>query len=117
MCRPLVGQPGWRSRVTVLTGLALLIGACRGDAPPPAWTVAPVLEAVTAEAELTDLMADVTVTQTYRNPHETPIEAVYTFPLPVDGVLLDVEAVLGERRLAGTVVEKTDAKCPAPQLR
>jgi Ca-activated chloride channel homolog len=69
-----------------------------------------VLEEVRAEASINDLLAEVTVAQRYRNPEDTNIEAVYTFPLPLDGVLLGFEVEIGDRKLVGTVVEKSDAE-------
>lgn len=62
------------------------------------------------DARVHDLMAEVTVTQTYRNEEQVNIEAVYTLPLPLDAVLLDFSATLGDRRLAGQVVEKQQAQ-------
>ena len=69
-----------------------------------------VLVDVRAEASINDLLAEVTVAQRYRNPENTNIEAVYTFPLPLDGVLLRFEVEIGDRKLAGTVVEKSEAE-------
>lgn len=68
------------------------------------------LEEVRAEAVIDGLLAEVTVTQRYRNPEATNVEAVYTFPLPLEGVLLGLEVEIGDRRLAGVVVEKTEAE-------
>ena len=61
---------------------------------------------VSVSALLQDLLAEVTVSQTYRNDERVNIEAVYTFPLPLDAVLLDLEVEIGGRRLKGVVVEK-----------
>jgi Ca-activated chloride channel homolog len=69
-----------------------------------------VLQEVRAQAHINDLLAEVTVDQKYHNPHGTNIEAVYTFPLPLDAVLLDFEIEIGGRKLAGKVVEKSDAE-------
>lgn len=65
---------------------------------------------VAVSAHLRDLLAEVTLSQTYRNDEPTNIEAVYTFPLPADAVLLDVEAEIGGRRFTGTVIEKKAAE-------
>lgn len=65
---------------------------------------------VAVTAVLADLLAEVTLTQTYRNDERTSIEAVYTFPLPLDAVLLSLDVTLGGRRLRGTVVEKSEAE-------
>ena len=56
---------------------------------------------VSVSATLRDLLAEVTVIQTYRNDEQVNIEAVYTFPLPLDAVLLDLQVELGGRVLKG----------------
>ncbi len=70
----------------------------------------PVLEEVRARAVINDLLAEIEVTQRYRNPGANVIEAVYTFPLPLDGVLLGFEFEIGGRRHAGRVVARTEAE-------
>jgi Ca-activated chloride channel family protein len=59
---------------------------------------------------LHDLLAEVTMRQCYRNEEPVNIEAVYTFPLPLDAVLLELEVELGGRVLKGMVVEKKAAE-------
>ena len=72
---------------------------------------APVpLQEVVVRARLQDLLADVEVTQSYKNAEPTAIEAVYSFPLPVEAELLDVEVTVGERVLRGQVVERRQAE-------
>lgn len=65
---------------------------------------------VSVTAVLQDLLAEVTVSQTYRNDERMNIEAVYTFPLPLDAVLLELEVEIGARVLKGVVVEKKAAE-------
>ena len=65
---------------------------------------------VAVSAVLQDLLAEVTVSQTYRNDERVNIEAVYTFPLPLDAVLLDLEVDIGGRVLKGVVTEKQAAE-------
>jgi Ca-activated chloride channel family protein len=65
---------------------------------------------VSVTAALRDLLAEVTVAQTYRNDEKASIEAVYTFPLPLDAVLLDLSVTIGGRKLKGAVVEKKAAE-------
>ena len=65
---------------------------------------------VSVAAVLRDLLCEVTVSQTYRNDEKVNIEAVYTFPLPLDAVLLDLTVKIGERTLGGVVVEKKAAE-------
>ena len=68
------------------------------------------LSDVTVSATLRDLLGEVTVRQTYRNVEDVNIEAVYTFPLPLDAVLLDLRVEIGARTLTGVVVEKKAAE-------
>ena len=62
-----------------------------------------ILESVDVRAHLQGLVSRVTVTQTYRNLQNTNIEAVYTFPLPSDAVLLDLSLELNGKTLRGAV--------------
>jgi Ca-activated chloride channel homolog len=64
------------------------------------------LSDVSVSAALRDLLSEVTVSQTYRNDEPINIEAVYTFPLPLDTVLLDLHVEIGGRVLEGLVAEK-----------
>jgi len=68
------------------------------------------LKDVKAHARLHGLLAEVEVEQTYRNPQDTNIEAVYTFPLPFGAVLLALEVEIAGKKLAGQVVEKKEAE-------
>ncbi|MDE0026299.1 MAG: VIT and VWA domain-containing protein [Spirochaetaceae bacterium] len=69
-----------------------------------------VLEEVAIDAAVDDLMTVVDMRQSYRNPGTGHIEAVYTFPLPVEAVLLEFTVAIGDRKMAGTVVAKTEAE-------
>ena len=69
-----------------------------------------VLENVSVTATITDLFSQVTMAQTYRNSEEVNIEAVYTFPLPVDATLLDFRVRLGEKEMTGVVVAREEAE-------
>ncbi|MFC1776691.1 VIT domain-containing protein [Pseudomonadota bacterium] len=68
------------------------------------------LSNVAVSAALQDLLADVTVSQTYHNQENANIEAVYTFPLPLDAVLLDLQVEIAGRVLKGVVVKKAAAE-------
>ena len=69
-----------------------------------------VLEEVGIDAAVDDLMTVVDVCQRYRNPGTGHIEAVYTFPLPVEAVLLSFTVEIGDRTMAGTVIAKPEAE-------
>ncbi|MBN8477991.1 MAG: hypothetical protein J0L91_03410, partial [Burkholderiales bacterium] len=64
------------------------------------------LAGVTARGRLRGLLFELDVEQRWRNPVERNIEAVYTFPLPLDAVLLDLTIEIGGRKLSAAVVEK-----------
>lgn len=68
------------------------------------------LSDVSVSAELHDLLCEVTVSQAYRNDEQVSIEAVYTFPLPLDAVLLELKVEISGRILEGVVVEKKEAE-------
>ena len=81
------------------------------DAPVMTAQEEPVcLRAVSVRAKVHDLLSQTRVTQVYENSESGPIETVYTFPLPVDGVLTGVEVKIGERELFGRAVEKRAAE-------
>jgi Ca-activated chloride channel family protein len=67
------------------------------------------LEGVSARGRVRGLLFELTVEQRYRNPGTKNIEAVYTFPLPFEAVLLDLDVELGSRKLSAVVVEKKEA--------
>ena len=69
-----------------------------------------VLQEVGIDAAIDGLLAVVSVCQRYRNPGAAHVEAVYTFPLPLEAVLLQFELELGDRRMAGAVIAKPDAE-------
>ena len=61
------------------------------------------------DGELQDLMSNITVEQTFKNTESSAIEAVYTFPLPYRGVLMNLKVKVGDRILDGVVQEASDA--------
>jgi len=65
---------------------------------------------VAVEAELEGLFAEVRIDQTYENAEASPIEAVFTFPLPLEAVLLGLTVALGDKHLTGAIVPKPQAE-------
>src|SRR5690606_23240685 len=55
------------------------------------------------KAKVTGALAATQVTQTFTNPFDQPIEAVYAFPLPADGAVNEFVMQVGERRIIGIV--------------
>ena len=70
----------------------------------------PVFEGLQVQAELRETLAITTITQSYRNAGSNNIETVYTFPLPLEAVLLEMTVTLGEKTLKGTVFPKQEAE-------
>lgn len=68
------------------------------------------LKQVKAAVTLAGLFAETRLEQHYRNDTSQNIEVVYTFPLPVDGVLLDFEVALNGRPYVGRVVARSEAE-------
>lgn len=69
-----------------------------------------VLEGVRADGDLRGAVLEMSVEQRFRNPGDTNLEVVYSFPLPWGAVLLGVEVLLGGKRLEGAVVEKKQSE-------
>lgn len=53
---------------------------------------------------------EVEVIQDYANDSERNIEVVYTFPLPMGAVLLELDLTFAGKRYRGTVVERSEAE-------
>lgn len=68
------------------------------------------LQSVDVQASLRGLLSEVAVTQVYRNLEDINIEAVYTFPLPLDAVLLDLSLELNGKTMRGVVQPKAAAE-------
>jgi hypothetical protein len=61
-------------------------------------------------SRIAGLLARTTVQQRYRNDTGANLEVAYTFPLPVDAVLLDFSVRIGERIHQGEVVARRQAE-------
>lgn len=74
-----------------------------GAAPSP-------LVGLCIEARIAGALSEFRVEQSFRNDEDAPIEAVYSFPLPADAVLLDIAVEIGGRFLRGDVVALPEAR-------
>lgn len=75
------------------------------------------LTALDVSAQVTGSIAEVTVTQTYSNPFEDRIEAVYVFPLPEDAAVNEMSMVIGDRRIRADLQEREHARRTYEQAR
>lgn len=84
--------------------LSALAAAALG-APAPL-----VLTHTDVQASVQAGLAVVTVEQSFHNPYQGTIDAVYTFPLPEDAAVRHMELRCGERTLVAEVMEKQAAR-------
>ena len=68
-----------------------------------------VLESVEINGQLNGLCLELEVAQNFINISEHAIEAIYTFPLPHDAVLLDITVKLNDKILRGNIIAKKQA--------
>jgi Ca-activated chloride channel family protein len=69
-----------------------------------------LLKGVHYDVQIDGLMAKTTIAQHYSNPYDTNIEAVYTFPLTADAVLLGIAIKINNRVLKGVIKERSEAE-------
>jgi Ca-activated chloride channel family protein len=62
------------------------------------------------KAEISGFLSRVTVTQTFQNPFDEKIEAVYTFPLPNDAAVDDMTIQVGDRFIKSRIMERQKAQ-------
>jgi Ca-activated chloride channel family protein len=55
-------------------------------------------------------LADATITQRFRNPYTTKIEAVYLFPLPTGAAVTEMRIQAGTRTITGAIRERGQAR-------
>lgn len=62
------------------------------------------------DATVTGFVAAVDVRQTFENPFDTKIEAIYRFPLPQNAAVHEFVMQIGERRIRGLIREREEAE-------
>ena len=62
------------------------------------------------KAEISGFISRVEVTQEFNNPFDSPIEAIYIFPLPHNGAVNSMEMVVGERKITGLIKTREEAR-------
>lgn len=68
------------------------------------------LEHTDVRAALSSTAADVEITQTFQNPKDHPIEAVYVFPLPENAAVHEMRLTVGDRVVSSVVEERRAAR-------
>ncbi|MCC6574042.1 MAG: PDZ domain-containing protein [Planctomycetes bacterium] len=68
------------------------------------------LKHTAVKAEVSGYLGATNVTQTFTNPFNEVIEAVYTFPLPNNAAINDFLMVIGDRRIRGMIRPRAEAE-------
>ena len=68
------------------------------------------LTGISVTAEINDVLSRVTMTQNYENKESKNIEAVYSFPLPLNGILLEFTVTIDGKTKHGEVLKKSKAR-------
>lgn len=68
------------------------------------------LKATTAEVNITGVIADVTVTQVYKNEGENTLEAIYVFPASTKAAIYGMTMTIGNRTIKAEIQEKKKAR-------
>ena len=62
------------------------------------------------QTKVSGMSAMYTVTQTFENPYDEPLDAVYVFPLGDEAAITSYAIVIGERTIAGEIKKKEEAR-------
>lgn len=73
-------------------------------------TVKLPLQHTHVDVEITGGVARVEVTQTYKNLYKRPIEALYTFPLPMNSAVNRMQMVIGDRTIEAQIKKREEAR-------
>lgn len=68
------------------------------------------LKSTKADVKVAGVIADVVVTQVYRNEGRTPLEAIYVFPASTRAAVYGMKMTIGERTLVAEVRERQEAR-------
>ncbi|MEM1426333.1 MAG: VIT domain-containing protein, partial [Cyanobacteria bacterium P01_H01_bin.130] len=110
MPSPIQAQSRSLSPEPPVAGLRPLIPIGEDDKPPVDPRATFVLENTAVRARVSGNLARVEVTQTFKNPFDVPLDAVYTFPLPDESAVDDLEITLGDRTIKGLIKKREEAQ-------
>lgn len=68
------------------------------------------LKHTSLNADIKGYVSEVEVRQEYINPYEQPIEAVYTFPLPHNAAVYDMEMRVGQKIMKADIKRRAEAQ-------
>ena len=68
------------------------------------------LKSTNAEVHISGVIADVNVTQVYKNEGKKPIEAIYVFPASTKAAVYGMKMTIGERTITANIREREQAR-------
>ena len=68
------------------------------------------LKSTSAEVKVVGVIADVMVTQTYKNEGKKPLEAIYVFPASTRAAVNGLKMIIGKRTILAKVQEREEAR-------
>lgn len=110
---PPLDVASWGRAVTAPPGATILVFTDPGEVPHlevAGEGRALPLEHTGVRANVRGGVAELEVTQTYQNPSDKPIEAVYVFPLPENSAVYSMRMRIGERVIEAEVRERKIAR-------
>lgn len=69
------------------------------------------------KVNITGVIADAVITQTYHNSSKSPVEAVYVFPMSDKSAVYDLKMTIGDRVIQSVIKEKQQARKVYEQAR
>jgi Ca-activated chloride channel homolog len=75
------------------------------------------LKSTSADVNISGVIADVKVTQVYKNEGKRPIEAIYVFPASTRAAVYGVKMTIGERIVVAKIRKRDDARREYEQAR
>ncbi|HTZ18228.1 MAG TPA: VIT domain-containing protein [Dissulfurispiraceae bacterium] len=75
------------------------------------------LKSTSADVNISGVIADVKVTQIYKNEGKRPIEAIYVFPASTRAAVYGVRMTIGERVIVAKIKKRDDARREYEQAR
>lgn len=75
------------------------------------------LKSTSAEVSISGVIADVTVTQVYKNEGKTPLEALYVFPASTRAAVYGMTMTIGERVIHAKISRREEARKEYEQAR
>lgn len=113
------------NHISFLISIVMLIYSNKISAQPTyEYNESPYLQIISENAEVDKLnligtdvevniagcIADVIITQQYKNNGKVPIEAIYVFPSSTKSAVYDMEMRIGDRRIKAQIQEKSQAR-------